>query len=163
MAVSSARARLLLCAALVLLVTSPGDVAAGRHGQRRTHTKRLRPGKNAAAKPYPVNATRVEAIERQFTRWVRFMGGLGHSTFNRALNRAFLPTRTLVVDKNPASGNFRSIQAAVDSLPLINLARVVIKVNAGTYTYVRKCVAAQRRGIAPRPSCSPVIFGLLSA
>ncbi|XP_062232619.1 probable pectinesterase 53 [Phragmites australis] len=125
----SLRARLLLYAAVVLLVAS-GDVAGGRHG----HTKTLRPGKNAPAKPYPVDATRVEAIERQFTRWVRFMGGLGHSTFNRALNRAFLPTRTLVVDKNPAAGNFTSIQAAVDSLPLINLARVVIKVNAGTYT-----------------------------
>jgi pectinesterase len=134
--------RVLLCAAAValLLVASSTD-AAGRH-HRHGHTRKLRPGtgKAAAAKPYPVNATRVEAIERQFTRWVRFMGGLGHSTFNRALNRAFLPTRTVVVDKNrrPAGG-FSSIQAAVDSLPLINLARVVIRVNAGTYTYVLLC------------------------
>uniref|UniRef100_A0A0A9G7S6 pectinesterase n=1 Tax=Arundo donax TaxID=35708 RepID=A0A0A9G7S6_ARUDO len=132
---ASSPARLLLCVAAVALLVASGGVATG-HGQRHTHTKRLRPGKSAAAaaKPYPVNATRVAAIERQFTRWVRFVGGLGHTTFNRALNRALLPTRTLVVDKNPAAGGFTSIQAAVDSLPLINLARVVIKVNAGTYT-----------------------------
>ncbi|KAL6620557.1 hypothetical protein ACP70R_035696 [Stipagrostis hirtigluma subsp. patula] len=135
MAVVSAWARLLLCVAVALLVAS-GEVAAGRrHGHGHGHTKSLRPGRGgAAAKPYPVNATAAEAIERQFTRWVRFMGGLGHSTFNRALNRALFPTRTIVVDKNPAAGNFTSIQAAVDSLPLINLARVVIRVNAGTYT-----------------------------
>ncbi|CAD6271528.1 unnamed protein product [Miscanthus lutarioriparius] len=139
-------ARLLLCFVVaVALLVCGGEVAAvvaAGHGQRRhgthTHTRWLRPGKSGAAAakpfPYPVNATRVEAIERQFTQWVRFMGGLGHSTYNRALNRALLPTRTLVVDKNPAAGNFTSIQAAVDSLPLINLARVVIRVNAGTYT-----------------------------
>ncbi|KAG8086145.1 hypothetical protein GUJ93_ZPchr0010g7484 [Zizania palustris] len=137
-AVAVSWARFLACVAVALLVTSGGGGAAagGRHyghGQRHGHTKGLRPGK-AAAKPYPVNATAVETIERQFTRWVRFMGGLEHSTFQRALNRGFLTTRTIVVDKNPAAGNFTSIQAAVESLPLINLARVVIKVNAGTYT-----------------------------
>ncbi|TVU20544.1 hypothetical protein EJB05_36757, partial [Eragrostis curvula] len=140
---SSSRARLLLLCAVVALLLAASGVAGshGRHGngRRHGHTKKLRPGKSAgtaaAAKPYPVNATRVEAIERQFTRWVRFMGGLGgHTTFNRALNRGFLPTRTIVVDKSPGAGDFTSIQAAVDSLPLINLARVVIKVNAGTYT-----------------------------
>ncbi|AQK87820.1 Pectinesterase [Zea mays] len=66
------------------------------------------------------------------------MGGHGHNSsstaYSRALSRASLPARTLVVDKNPGAGNFTSIQAAVDSLPLINLARVVIRVNAGTYT-----------------------------
>ncbi|CAD6333156.1 unnamed protein product [Miscanthus lutarioriparius] len=139
MAVPSRALLLLCCVVAAALLVAPGEVASSGHGkQRHTHTRRLRPGKSgsAAAKPlpYPVNATRVEAIERQFTRWVRFMGGLGHSGYNRALNRAFLPTRTLVVDKNPAAGNFKSIQAAVESLPLINLARVVIRVNAGTYT-----------------------------
>ncbi|KAL6610522.1 hypothetical protein ACP70R_040491 [Stipagrostis hirtigluma subsp. patula] len=129
----SAWARVLLCVSVALLVAS-GEVAAAGRRHGHGHTKSLRPGRGAAAKPYPVNATAAEAIERQFTRWVRFMGGLGHSTFNRALNRALFPTRTIVVDKDPAAGNFTSIQAAVDSLPLINLARVVIRVNAGTYT-----------------------------
>ncbi|CAL4909182.1 unnamed protein product [Urochloa decumbens] len=139
-AVARARRVLLCCCIAVALLGVAAPVAGGRHGQRHTHTKRLRPGKGgaaaaaAAAKPYPVNATRMEAIERQFTRWVRFMGAPGHSGYNRALNRAVLPSRTLVVDKTPGAGDFTSIQAAVDSLPLINLARVVIKVNAGTYT-----------------------------
>ncbi|EEC79546.1 hypothetical protein OsI_20666 [Oryza sativa Indica Group] len=128
--------RFLACVAVaVLLVTSGlGGAAAGAGGRRHGHTKGLRPGKAAAKPYYPVNATAVEAIERQFTRWVRSMVGRRHSTFQRALYRGLLPTRTLVVDKNPAAGNFTSIQAAVDSIPLINLARVVIKVNAGTYT-----------------------------
>uniref|UniRef100_A0A452ZKY4 Pectinesterase n=1 Tax=Aegilops tauschii subsp. strangulata TaxID=200361 RepID=A0A452ZKY4_AEGTS len=147
MAVSSsssrARARLLACVAVAaLLLVAPGDVDAGRHGRGRgsaahRHTKGLRPGKaaGAAARPYPANATAGEAIERRFTRWVRFMGGLDHSVFQRALNRALLPTtRTIVVDRTPGAGDFTTIQAAVDSLPLINLMRVVIKVNAGTYT-----------------------------
>lgn len=161
-----ATARLVLlccCVAAALLAASCGGVAAGgRHGPKRhTHTRRLRPGKGgaaaaagAAAKPYPVNATRVEAIERQFTRWVRFMGAPGHSSYNRALNRAILPARTLVVDKTPGAGDFTSIQAAVDSLPLINLARVVIKVNAGTYTYVHCAPLA-------RPPCVLEIVSFL--
>lgn len=143
---SSSRARLLACVTvLALLLVAPGDVDAGRHGRgggrgsaAHRHTKGLRPGKAGAAKPYPANATAAEAIERRFTRWVRFIGGLDHSVFQRALNRALLPTtRTIVVDRTPGAGDFTTIQAAVDSLPLINLARVVIKVNAGTYTYVR--------------------------
>jgi pectinesterase len=61
------------------------------------------------------------------------MGSLDHSIFKQALNKVF-PSYTITVDKNPSAGDFTSIQAAVDSLPLINLVRVVIKVNAGIYT-----------------------------
>ncbi|KAE8817657.1 putative pectinesterase 53 [Hordeum vulgare] len=141
----SSRARWLACVVVLLallLLAGPGDVDAGRHGHGRgrvehRHTKGLRPGKAAAAaaRPYPANATAVETIERRFTRWVHFMGALEHSVFQRALNRALLPTtRTIVVDRTPGAGDFSTIQGAVDSLPIINLARVVIKVNAGTYT-----------------------------
>ncbi|XP_043721201.1 probable pectinesterase 53, partial [Telopea speciosissima] len=45
-----------------------------------------------------------------------------------------LPSYTLIVHKNPAAGDFTTIQAAIKSLPFINLVRVVIKVNAGVYT-----------------------------
>jgi pectinesterase len=175
---SPSRARLLLLLCFVVaaaLLVAPGEVSAtaaaadaGGHGKRRghsTHTRRLRPGKGAAAaKPYPANAARVEAIERQFARWVRSMGGHGHghnsTAYSRALSRASLPARTLVVDKNPGAGNFTSIQAAVDSLPLINLARVVIRVNAGTYTYVvhLHCVA----GAASEIDCLFFLLGLLT-
>ncbi|XP_009406172.2 probable pectinesterase 53 isoform X1 [Musa acuminata AAA Group] len=99
-------------------------------GQVHCHTKGLRPGRRV---PPRVNSTSAGMVEQQFMRWVRLVGGLRHSVFGRALNKAF-PSYTLTVDKNPSVGDFTTIQEAVDSLPLINLVRVVIKVNAGTYT-----------------------------
>uniref|UniRef100_A0ACD5T8D9 Uncharacterized protein n=2 Tax=Avena sativa TaxID=4498 RepID=A0ACD5T8D9_AVESA len=141
---STSRARFLAClVALAVLLVASGNADARRqghghghgHGHGRAahrHTKGLRPGKAAAKPDSAANAT---AIEQGFARWVGFMGGLEHSVFQRALNRALLPTtRTVVVDKTPGAGDFTSIQAAVDSLPVINLGRVVIRVNAGTYT-----------------------------
>ncbi|CAL4961472.1 unnamed protein product [Urochloa decumbens] len=123
------RARLMACiavAAVALLLAPPRGVAG--------HSRGMRPGSGGAAvPPFPANATRAEMIERQFMEWVAYMGGLRHSTFQHALARAF-PSYSLVVDKNPALGDFTTIQAAVDSLPAINLVRVVIRVNAGTYT-----------------------------
>ncbi|XP_006646312.2 probable pectinesterase 53 [Oryza brachyantha] len=115
--------RLVACI-VTLAAVAPGGVAG--------HTRGVRPG-TPKQQPFPENATRAEEIERQFMEWVRYMGGLEHSTFHHALARAF-PSYTLVVDRNPAFGDFTTIQAAVDSLPVINLVRVVIKVNAGTYT-----------------------------
>ncbi|KAL7096860.1 hypothetical protein ACP275_10G106900 [Erythranthe tilingii] len=44
------------------------------------------------------------------------------------------PSIIIIVDKNPGSGNFTSIQAAIDSLPLVNQDRVLIDVHAGIYT-----------------------------
>ena len=100
-------------------------------GQVLSHTKGLRPGRH---QPFPAgNQTQAELVERQFMRWVKFVGGLKHSVFHRAMNKVF-PSFTLTVDKNPAAGDFTTIQDAVDSLPLINLVRVVIRVNAGVYT-----------------------------
>ncbi|KAF7013867.1 hypothetical protein CFC21_027915 [Triticum aestivum] len=121
--------RFLFCiaavAAVVLVVVPPAGVAG--------HTRGVRPGQ-AAGRPFPENATRAEELERLFMRWVRYVGGLKHSTFHHApLARAF-PSYSLIVNKDPAAGDFTSVQAAVDSLPTINLVRVVIKVNAGTYT-----------------------------
>jgi pectinesterase len=120
-------ALILVCIAVAVLAVPPWwGVAA--------HTRGVRPG-NAAGQPFPENATRAQEVERLFMRWVRYVGALEHSTFQHAVARAF-PSYSLVVDRNPASGDFTSIQAAVDSLPPINLVRVVIRVNAGTYTYV---------------------------
>nr|CAB3478260.1 unnamed protein product [Digitaria exilis] len=116
--------------ALLLAPRAPCGVAASGHSHG------MRPGAHGGAAeppPFTVNATRAEAIERQFMEWVRYMGGLRHSTFQHALARAF-PSYSLVVDKNPALGDFTTIQAAIDSLPAINLVRVVIRVNAGVYT-----------------------------
>ncbi|XP_043703228.1 probable pectinesterase 53 [Telopea speciosissima] len=78
------------------------------------------------------NTTYTKFTKQQFTKWVRFVGGLRHSLFSSAKNK-FFPSYTLIVHKNPAAGDFTSIQAAIDSLPSTNLMRVVIKVNAGVY------------------------------
>jgi pectinesterase len=131
------RARFLARIAVVAIVLLAPTSTCGVAG----HSRGLRPGRGAGGAgdpppPFPVNATRAEMIERQFMEWVRYMGGLRHSTFQHALARAF-PSYSLVVDKNPAFGDFTTIQAAVDSLPVINLVRVVIRVNAGTYAYAR--------------------------
>ncbi|KAJ1285345.1 hypothetical protein BS78_03G272400 [Paspalum vaginatum] len=124
------RPQFLACIAVAVALLTPPCGVAG-------HSRGLRPGRGAGAggapEPFPGNATRAEMIERQFVEWVRYMGGLRHSTFQHALARAF-PSYSLVVDKNPAFGDFTTIQAAIDSLPAINLVRVVIRVNAGTYT-----------------------------
>ncbi|KAL0374418.1 UNVERIFIED_CONTAM: putative pectinesterase 53 [Sesamum radiatum] len=80
-----------------------------------------------------MNKTRVEYSEEQFLKWVDFVGSLNHSLFNTAENKVF-PSYTLTVDKNPALGDFTSIQEALDSLPPLNLLRVVINVHAGVYT-----------------------------
>ncbi|CAN1232181.1 Probable pectinesterase 53, partial [Linum perenne] len=100
------------------------------------HTKGLRQRK--PAKPHSnrlpqVNLTRTHFSEQQFMKWVNFVGSLKHSVFRVAKNKIF-PSFTLTVDKNPLVGDFTSIQDAVDSLPFVNLLRVLIKVHAGVYT-----------------------------
>lgn len=66
-------------------------------------------------------------------KWVKFVGRLKHSVYKNAKNKLF-PSYTLNVAKNPSKGDFTKIQDAIDSLPFINLVRVVIKVHAGVYT-----------------------------
>ncbi|XP_078168282.1 pectin lyase-like superfamily protein [Carex rostrata] len=114
----------LLCTILVIINSTT---------QVMCHMKGLRPGRHVPINPFPENSTRTQLIEKRFLKWVQFIGGLDHSVFKQALNKLF-PSYSITVDKNPAAGDFTSIQAALDSLPLINLVRVVIKVNAGTYT-----------------------------
>ncbi|ERN15196.1 probable pectinesterase 53 isoform X2 [Amborella trichopoda] len=82
---------------------------------------------------FPENGTKNQLIEDQFMMWVEWVGSLKHSLFGAAINKIF-PSFYLTVDKNPAKGDFTTIQSAIDSLPFINLVRVVIKVNPGTYT-----------------------------
>ncbi|KAL1325671.1 hypothetical protein HN51_035726 [Arachis hypogaea] len=97
------------------------------------HTKGIRPGRSSVGSVIPINRTRAQLSEEQFMRWVKFVGGLKHSVFGIAMNKLF-PSHTLHVSKKHGKGGFSSIQSAVDSLPFINLVRVVIKVHAGVYT-----------------------------
>ena len=94
----------------------------------------LRPSKSSW-KHFPPNSTQTQLAEQQFMQWVRFVGRLRHSLFTTAFNKIF-PSYTLSVHKNPSHGDFTSIQAAIDSLPFINLVRAVIKVHEGIYKWV---------------------------
>ncbi|GAA0152237.1 hydrolase [Lithospermum erythrorhizon] len=96
------------------------------------HTKGIKP-KRIKGKQWAVNMTQVQNSEQQFMKWVNFVGNLKHSIFKTAKNKLF-PSYTLVVDKNKVKGDFTTIQEAIDSLPFVNLVRVVIKVHAGVYT-----------------------------
>ncbi|KAI4347050.1 hypothetical protein L6164_007900 [Bauhinia variegata] len=96
------------------------------------HTKGIRP-RRSTGNGLTVNMTQVQDSEEQFMKWVKFVGSLKHSVFKAAKNKLFA-SYTLHVAKNPAAGDFTTIQEAIDSLPLINLVRVVIKVHAGVYT-----------------------------
>ncbi|XP_021276767.1 probable pectinesterase 53 [Herrania umbratica] len=101
-------------------------------GQTLCHTKGIRL-RSSTGKQSKINMTRTQVSEQQFMQWVKFVGSLKHSVFRTAKNKLF-PSYTLTVNKNPAAGDFTKIQDAIDSLPFINLVRVVIKVHAGVYT-----------------------------
>ncbi|KAK7319939.1 hypothetical protein RJT34_04668 [Clitoria ternatea] len=109
---------------LLLLLQNPSST--------QCHTKGMRP-RPYAGSGLSTNMTKVQISEQQFMRWVKFVGGLKHSVFKTAQNKLF-PSHTLHVSKNHGKGGFSSIQAAIDSLPFINVVRVVIKVHAGVYT-----------------------------
>ncbi|MFS7982576.1 putative pectin lyase/virulence factor [Helianthus anomalus] len=114
-----------ICSIFILLLVLDAST------QTLCHTKGLRPKRNPW-KQYGVNLTQVQYSEQQFMKWVNFVGTLKHSLFSTAKNKLF-PSYTLTVDRNPATGDFTSIQEAIDSLPFVNLVRVVIKVHAGVY------------------------------
>ena len=118
---SSSQAPILILPVLIILLCST---------QTQCHTKglRLRPRNQKI-----VNSTsQTQNPEEEFIKWVRFVGSLKHSVFKAAKNKLF-PSYTLTVHKNQNKGDFTNIQDAIDSLPLINLVRVVIKVHAGVY------------------------------
>lgn len=107
-------------------------VIVGLHilGQGEAHTK----GRKVTPSPSgPVNGSDSEFIERQFIKWVDWVGTLKHSVFRVAQNK-LLPSLYITVDKTPGVGDFNCVKQAVDSLPLINIVRVIIKVNPGVYT-----------------------------
>ncbi|CAL5186402.1 unnamed protein product [Lathyrus oleraceus] len=96
------------------------------------HTKGIRPIHSTGNGLTTNNTTRTELSEQQFMKWVSYVGDLKHTVFKTAKNKLFA-SYTLHVSKNPSIGDFTTIQDAIDSLPPINLVRVVIKVHAGVY------------------------------
>ncbi|XP_073289749.1 probable pectinesterase 53 isoform X1 [Primulina huaijiensis] len=105
---------------------------AGKQMEVNT-TQELKPKQSDAGKQVKVNATQAQHSELQFMKWISFVGKLKHTSFKAAKNKV-TPSFFLTVDKNAGLGDFTCIQDAIDSLPIINLVRVVIKVHAGVYT-----------------------------
>ncbi|XVF88638.1 hypothetical protein PTKIN_Ptkin19aG0066900 [Pterospermum kingtungense] len=116
------------CITILLLVLNSGQTLCHAKGVGHRSSK----GKQEQTTTL-MNGGGSQVSEEQFMQWVKFVGGLKHSVFRTAKNKLFT-SRTITVDKNPAAGDFSKIQDAIDSLPLINLVRVVIKVHAGVYT-----------------------------
>ncbi|KAF8377874.1 hypothetical protein HHK36_031262 [Tetracentron sinense] len=77
-------------------------------------------------------SNRVVVIEEAYLNWIKQMGSLTHSLFKKGENK-LKPCLTITVNKDPRSGDFVTIQKAIDSLPEVNLCRVVISIHAGTY------------------------------
>lgn len=73
-------------------------------------------------------------IESEFTDWVKEVGNVGRSGRFRAAKNKFVPSFYIVVDPVDGVGDFTSVQGAIDSLPLFNIVRALIKINAGVYT-----------------------------
>lgn len=113
---------------LLLLLSNSEPIQCGGRKKRIRHS-----APTGKAKQMAVNLTANQVVEQQYMRWVQFVGRLKHSVFRSAKNKLFA-SYTLVVDKNPAVGDFTTIQDAIDSLPAVNLVRVIIKVHAGVYT-----------------------------
>ncbi|GMI97761.1 hypothetical protein like AT5G19730 [Hibiscus trionum] len=99
------------------------------HTLCRTKSVRVR---NSKGEQKQSNIAETHVSEQQFMQWVEFVGSLKHSVFETAKNK-LLSSYTITVDKNPVAGDFTGIQDAIDSLPPVNLLRVVIKVHAGVY------------------------------
>ncbi|KAJ6678732.1 ACYL-COA THIOESTER HYDROLASE YBHC-RELATED [Salix viminalis] len=70
--------------------------------------------------------------EEDYLKWLEHMGSFKHSLFQKAKNK-FKPCLTMKVSSKPRSGEFPTLQKAINSLPVINNCRVVISISAGTY------------------------------
>lgn len=74
----------------------------------------------------------LKIAEEGYLDWIRRMSFRNHSHFEEAKNK-FVPCKIIKVHKNPKYGDFTSMQKAINSIPVVNLCRVVISVSAGTY------------------------------
>lgn len=76
---------------------------------------------------------KLKATEEGYRSWVSKMGSLRHSVFQKAENGLKPCCRNIKVDKDQRFGDFASVQKAIDSIPAVNLCRVVISISAGIY------------------------------
>ncbi|KAK9285444.1 hypothetical protein L1049_024637 [Liquidambar formosana] len=87
---------------------------------------------SASSSVIPNGSDGSVVIEEAYLNWLKQVGSFKHSLFQKAKNK-FKPCLTIRVDKNPRLGNFVMVQKAIDSLPAVNLCRVVISIGTGIY------------------------------
>ncbi|KAJ4847157.1 hypothetical protein Tsubulata_036539 [Turnera subulata] len=80
----------------------------------------------------PNRSNEFEVTEEGYSRWLKQMGDYKHSSLFQEAKNKLKPCKTIKVDKT-GSGKFRTLQKAINSLPVINNCRVVIFVSAGIY------------------------------
>lgn len=76
---------------------------------------------------------RLVVNEEAHKKWVKHMSSFNHSLSQG--NNKSKPCLRIKVHKNTKKGNFVSVQEAINSLPDVNLCRVVISVSKGIYRY----------------------------
>uniref|UniRef100_A0A6N2LAE7 Pectinesterase n=1 Tax=Salix viminalis TaxID=40686 RepID=A0A6N2LAE7_SALVM len=87
---------------------------------------------NASSLSVPETFNGFLVHEEDYLKWLQHMGSFKHSLFQKAKNK-FKPCLTMKVSSKPRSGEFPTLQKAINSLPVINNCRVVISISAGTY------------------------------
>lgn len=72
------------------------------------------------------------AVENAYMKWVTQQASMKQPVFQKRKNK-FKPCRIIKVNKNPRLGDFVTVQKAINSLPVVNLCRVVIYISSGIY------------------------------
>ncbi|XP_052191100.1 probable pectinesterase 53 [Diospyros lotus] len=81
-----------------------------------------------------ISSTGSSDTQEAHRKWLKRLGSFNHSfLFPEKAKNQFQPCLTIKVCKNQGSGDFVSVQQAINSLPLVNGCRVVISIGAGTY------------------------------
>ncbi|KAJ0041178.1 hypothetical protein Pint_28409 [Pistacia integerrima] len=71
------------------------------------------------------------AVENAYMEWVRQRASMKQPVFQEG-KKNLKPCRIIKVNKNPKFGEFATVQKAINSLPVVNLCRVVIYISPGT-------------------------------
>lgn len=82
----------------------------------------------------PHRSNSLVEIENGFTEWLNHMASFKHSLEKKSKKKKKVkPCKIVKVSTKNKAGAFRSVQKAINSVPIVNNCRVVITVSAGTY------------------------------
>lgn len=79
------------------------------------------------------NGSQSVVVQEGYLKWIKQMSSLRHSVFQKAEKQKHKPCLTIKVEKKTGAGDFVSVQRAIDSIPEVNLCRVIISIGPGAY------------------------------